>query len=316
MHVRPGEGVYPTKREQMATAGRFPGISFRELRVEDAEEVAELFRVVYGDERPIDAEEVESWVRNEELNAEWLRVLELDGSIVGYGDIWITEDEVAVDFAAPVHWGPLFEWAEESARAERARRVRVFVPAGRELEALVDQRGYRLWRSSYTMQVVLDDAPPEAPRMPTPFVLRRYLPHDDDVLRAALNEAFADDPFFHEASPANFREFYLRARGFDPSLWLLAWEGPELAGFLLAFPERAGERDLGWVNSLGVRPRWRRRGLGEALLRTAFHDLHARGLRRVGLGVDTENVTGALRLYERVGMDVLRRYNNWTLDLS
>ncbi|MGH3136718.1 MAG: hypothetical protein ACRDPV_09535, partial [Gaiellaceae bacterium] len=118
----------------MATAGRFPGISFRELRVEDAEEVAELFRVVYGDERPIDAEEVESWVRNEELKAEWLRVLELDGRIVGYGDIWITEDEVAVDFAAPVHWGPLFEWAEESARAERARRVRIFVPAGHELE--------------------------------------------------------------------------------------------------------------------------------------------------------------------------------------
>jgi len=299
----------------MATAGCFPGISSRELRDDDAEAVAELFRVAFGHERPIDAEEVASWVRNEELKAEWLRVLEQDGRIVGYGDIWITGDEVALDVAAPVHWKPFFEWAEESARVERARRVRILVPAGHEMEVLVEQRGYRLWRSSYTMQVVLDDAPPELPRMPTPFVLRRYRRRDEDPLRAALNEAFADDPFFHDASPVNFREFYLRARGFDPSLWLLAWDGPELAGFLLAFPEHAGERDLGWIHSLGVRPRWRRRGLGEGLLRTALHDLHSRGLRRVGLGVDAENVTGALRLYERVGMDVLRQGNNWTLDL-
>ena len=72
-----------------------------------------------------------------------------------------------------------------------------------------------------------------------------------------------------------------------------------------------GEPGLGWVGTLGVRPGWRRRGLGETLLRASFRALHERGLRRVGLGVDTENVTGALRLYERVGMRPVRRYDNW-----
>jgi ribosomal protein S18 acetylase RimI-like enzyme len=129
-----------------------------------------------------------------------------------------------------------------------------------------------------------------------------------------LNEAFACDPFFHDATPSNFREFYLNARGFDPSLWLLAWDNEEVAAFILAFPENAGDESLGWVESLGVLPQWRRRGLGAALLRWAFRELHARGLRKVGLGVDGGNETGAVRLYERVGMRVVRQGDNWILD--
>ena len=59
---------------------------------------------------------------------------------------------------------------------------------------------------------------------------------------------------------------------------------------------------VGWVDVLGVRRDWRRRGLGEALLHLAFRELYDRGQRRVGLGVDAENTTGATHLYERVGM--------------
>src|SRR5215203_5760658 len=116
----------------MAAAERFPGLLLRELREEDAEEVAQLFRVVFGEDRPVDAEQVVSWVRNRELKPEWLRVVELDGRIVGYGDLAIDELEVAVDVAAPGHSDRLFEWAEERARAERVQRVRTHVPAGHE----------------------------------------------------------------------------------------------------------------------------------------------------------------------------------------
>ena len=114
-------------------------------------------------------------------------------------------------------------------------------------------------------------------------------------MRVALNETFSDDPDHHDLSPAKFREFYLRARGVDPALWTLAWAGAELAGFVLAYPERGGDPRLGWVGTLGVRvgvapPRPR---VGAA--RSAFLALYERGLRRVGLGVDAENVTGAAR---------------------
>jgi ribosomal protein S18 acetylase RimI-like enzyme len=144
----------------------------------------------------------------------------------------------------------------------------------------------------------------------------RFTAGDEEGLRTALNEAFGGDPFFHEVSPAQFREFYLRTQGFDPSLWLLAWDAGELAGFVLAFPKRSGDTALGWVQSLGVRPRWRHRGIGEALLRAAIGRLHARGLRAVGLGVQADNQTGALRLYERVGMQAVSRIDNWVLDLG
>jgi ribosomal protein S18 acetylase RimI-like enzyme len=59
--------------------------------------------------------------------------------------------------------------------------------------------------------------------------------------------------------------------------------------------------------SSGCAPRGRSKGLGEALLRQAFHDLYARGRHRIALGVDAENSTGATRLYERVGMKVVLR---------
>ena len=323
VRVRDGDADQPScwfysflVKTEPSDAGRGQsGPVLRELRKSDANEVAELFRVAFGDERPMDAQEVVRWFENSELNAEWLRVLEHEGRIVGYGDIVIQNNEVELDVAAPEHEQAFFDWAKREARLARARRVRVFAPAGHELEGQLERNEYRLWRSSYTMEAELSQVAPEAPRLPQGVELRYYEPGDADPLRAAINEVFVDDPFFVEATASHFREFYLRARGFDPSLWLLACDRAELVGFVLAFAERVGEPGLGWISSLGVKKPWRRRGLGEALLRAAFRDLHARGLRRIGLGVDAENEAGALRLYERVGMRVVRQSNNWVLRL-
>ena len=60
-----------------------------------------------------------------------------------------------------------------------------------------------------------------------------------------------------------------------------------------------------------MRRPWRRRGLGEALLRESFLRFAERGKRAAGLGVDAENTTGAVALYERVGMHVVRRSDTW-----
>ena len=61
---------------------------------------------------------------------------------------------------------------------------------------------------------------------------------------------------------------------------------------------------MGWIASVGVRQPWRRQGLGLALIHHAFGEFWRRGERKVGLGVDAENPTGATRLYERAGMHV------------
>jgi ribosomal protein S18 acetylase RimI-like enzyme len=92
---------------------------------------------------------------------------------------------------------------------------------------------------------------------------------------------------------------------FDPSLWFLAMDGDAVAGVLMGeiLPDR------GWVNDLAVRRPWRGRGLGEALLRHSFGEFYRRGQRTVSLGVDSQNLTGATRLYQRVGMRAERQYD-------
>lgn len=286
----------------------------RELRPDDAAEVAALFVRCFGEARLVDAEEIRSWLRNEEFEPAWLRVLEEDGHVAGYGDVWPQGDVLALDVAAPGNWDVFFDWAEREARTRGIGRVRVQIPHGHELADVASRRGYEPWRHSLTMEIAFD-APPAVPQPPAGLELRAYRDVDADSVCAAIDDAFAGDPFHRAVTPSAFREFFLRARGFDPILWLLAWDGAELAGLSLNYPEHGGDRSLGWVDTLGVRRPWRRRGLGEALLRRSFALLYERGLRRVGLGVDAQNVTGALRLYERAGMRQVRRSDNWQKSL-
>lgn len=283
----------------------------RELRDSDADAVAALFVEAFGDARPLDAEEIRTWLRNDVLPSEWQRVLEHDGHVAGYGDIWIQDGEVALDVAAPGCWDTFYDWAEEQARAASAGTVRSYFPAGHELERIVAARGYEPGRSSFTMEAALGEPPAVSPP-PDGIELRPYDDGDEEVVRSLINDVFADTPGHHDVTDAKFREFYLGSRGADPSLWTIAWAPGEPAGFVLAYSERVGEPGLGWVGTLGVRAPWRRRGLGAVLLRFAFAELYARGLRRVGLGVDAENESGAVGLYERAGMRVVRRFDNWT----
>lgn len=97
---------------------------------------------------------------------------------------------------------------------------------------------------------------------------------------------------------------------FDPSWWFLAIDEQtgEIAGVALG-NLRGEAQEVGWVRALGVRPPYRKHGLGMALLTHAFGKFYERGFRTVGLGVDTQNVSGATRLYERAGMRPKTRFD-------
>jgi ribosomal protein S18 acetylase RimI-like enzyme len=98
-------------------------------------------------------------------------------------------------------------------------------------------------------------------------------------------------------------------------LWFVAWDGEELAGYVGAQERSREDPSRGYIPLLGVRRPYRRRGLGEALLRTAFAALSARGRKGVELHVDADSVTGATRLYERVGMSAHPRFATWEKEL-
>lgn len=93
-------------------------------------------------------------------------------------------------------------------------------------------------------------------------------------------------------------------------------DGDEVAAYLLtcfwdADAAATGVREA-FVGQLGVRPTWRRRGLGRLLLATALVSYRAAGYARSGLTVDTGNATGALRLYERAEFAVKDTSVVWT----
>lgn len=168
---------------------------------------------------------------------------------------------------------------------------------------LLGGRGYDPVRYFWRMEIELD-GPPPAPVWPAGISVRSVATPDDEVaIYQTLEDAFRDH-WGH--TPTTFEEWSRRMKGerFEPGLWFLVSEGEEVAGALVG----GYAREMGWVRYIGVRAGWRRRGLGLALLRHAFGEFYGRGRRTVGLGVDAENETGAIRLYEGAGMRVAHQY--------
>ncbi|MEX2421836.1 MAG: GNAT family N-acetyltransferase, partial [Actinomycetota bacterium] len=81
------------------------------------------------------------------------------------------------------------------------------------------------------------------------------------------------------------------------------------AAYLIHYPD-----DIGWVQQIAVRKDHRGRGLGGALLHHAFREFFERGKRTTGLSTDSR--TGALTLYEHVGMSVTHSYRHYAKDLD
>jgi mycothiol synthase len=194
--------------------------------------------------------------------------------------------------------------------------VRVFVPSPYELALrLVQARGYEVVRHSFQMRIDFDGEL-AVPCWPERIAVRTFVPgQDDEAVYETQQEAFADGFEAVRQSYEDWRRWSFR-EPFDPSLWLIAEEDDEITGVCLCRSDAGAGGELGWIDSLGVRLPWRRRGLGLALLLQGFAELRARGKRGVGLGVDGLNPTGAVRLYERAGMHVARRFDQFQKSLS
>jgi mycothiol synthase len=168
---------------------------------------------------------------------------------------------------------------------------------------LYERHGYEPVRTFWRMVVDLDDAP--APRVPGGIEIRTMRPGEEEAVHETIEEAFADHWGHVRRSYDEFAKRTFAREAHDPTLYWVALDGDEIVGACLCDWKREG--DWGWVNLIGVRPPWRRRGIAEALLESAFAEFFRRGERRVGLGVDAESTTHATRLYERVGMRVFSR---------
>jgi mycothiol synthase len=196
--------------------------------------------------------------------------------------------------------------AEHLALAPAPLRVRIRCglsavdQAGLELMA---HEGYTPIRHFYRMHIEMD-APPPAPTFPPGIRLTPMRAGIEQEVYTAVEEAFRDHWGHIAAGFTTWELTNIQVAYFDPELWILAWDGEEIAGMSIC----RYKDEVGWVQSLGVRRPWRRAGLGLALLYQSFANFYARGTRVVELGVDASNPTGATRLYRRAGMEVAHEY--------
>ena len=152
--------------------------------------------------------------------------------------------------------------------------------------------------------------PGEEPVWPDGLASRPFERGEERAVYDAYVEAFADHWGFVPETFGDWRTWNLGASD-DTSLWRLVEDDGEIAALCVSRPSRGEDEALGWVSILAVRRPWRRRGLARALLLESFGLFRSIGRRRVGLGVDAENTTGALALYEGVGMRVTSRSDTW-----
>ena len=287
--------------------------TIRAARMEEVEAAAGLLnehsRRLHGVDDQQPSELLQYWESPDVDFARDVLVAEgTDGSLVGYADLGVHGEHVWLDVRG-LEREPqraLIEAIQERA-AERkpgAGLMAFISESDHVARDLYEQAGYQVTRHSYRMEISLAGGAPE-PEWPEGIAVRTMRRGEEERVYEAHMDSFADTWMFAREPFEVWSHWFLKDNGFDPSLWFLAVAGDELAGIALTRVSD-NEEGLAWVRILGVMPKFRQRGLAQALLRHTFGEYAGRGLDRVGLGVDAENPTGAVRVYERAGMHVSR----------
>src|SRR5262245_33190180 len=196
----------------------------------------------------------------------------------------------------------ILERGEAFARTEGAKKILSGAPEpDAAARALFESHGYQEARRFYEMAIELTEEPVET-ELPAGLVVDELRDDEYETFYEALNESFAEHWEWH-AEP--FEEWIKRRQGQHRDehgpVWFVVRDGEELAGVTRNDADVAGG---GYVGAIGVRPAWRGKGIAKALLYRTFAEFWRRGTTRVTLDVDTQNETGAVKLYERVGMQV------------
>ena len=294
-----------------------PGLRARPLGPDDAAAVYDLTAASEAadiGEVLIELEDIQSdWQRPSlDFARDTLAVLDRD-RLVAFAEI--SSRGRAEASVHPSHRGRgigtyVISWTEDRMRAVGGSRVGQSVPAtNADALALMRRRGYEQLYSSWVLKLSPDaeirgDATP-----PQGVVVRPYQPGEERAAYQVVEDAFNEWP---DRPPTTFEDWeaiVLRRPGFEPWHLLVAAQGDELLGVC----GLTVSGDVVWVDQLAVRADQRGRGLGRVLLVAAFREGRSRGAGWAELSTDSR--TGALGLYEHVGMSVTDTFVHMALDL-
>jgi mycothiol synthase len=173
--------------------------------------------------------------------------------------------------------------------------------------------GYELVRYGFTMRRDLAEPIRGAP-LPSGIEVRPVTPDQHRQIWDADVEAFLDH---WEAGVRHEEDFvrFFNDPDIDTTMWQVAWDGDQVAGAVMngIYPHENARLgvSLGWLDHVSVRRPWRGRGVASALISRSLAVLRDRGMAFASLGVDAENPTGALGLYEKHGFVVHRTWGTF-----
>ena len=185
-------------------------------------------------------------------------------------------------------------------------------------QELLESEGYKPIRYFFDMVRDLTEPIIDVP-MPDGLEVRPVEEDHHWLIFDAMNEAFRDH-WGHRDMTKEEHEQWMKSPQFKPEHWKVAWDGDQVAGMVQnIINEEENEeykRKRGYTENICVRRPWRKRGLARALLTQSLSYLKQLGMTEAALGVDTENLSGALRLYESVGFLSVKRYTDYRKPLE
>lgn len=267
-------------------------------------------------------------------------IAEIDGEIIGCsrGEWWQELDGTyrywfSLDLipewrgrgirTALLHWieGRLREVAAEHPIGA-AKFFSTYAPTkAQSLSVMLENEGYEPGRYFYKMARSLAEPLPDFP-MPAGLETRPVRPEHYRLIWEASEEAFRDHWGFSPSEEEQYQEWLEDPVIFKPELWQIAWdiERNEVAGQVRTFIDELENekynRRRGYTEFISVRRPYRRRGLARALVVESLRVLKARGMAESALMVDTENLTGATRIYEDCGFAVESRSTSYRKPLE
>jgi mycothiol synthase len=326
-----------------------PGLVLRSFRGE--EDYPKMLAVLYGCagvdgiERAEKLEDIANTYSHLHHSDPYTDMLfaEIDGEVIAYGRIW-WEVEGSGQWIGFGFGNVLPPWRRKGIGStmlrfneERLRQIVVQLKESGQLPAntpcvldnfisesevdrlhLIEQGGYKAVR--YAFQMVRPDLE-NIPDLPLPSGVE-IRPVEQGHLRLiweASNEAFRDH-WGYIPDPWDEFERFLNSPEFDPNLWRVAWQNDQIAGMVLSFIDKDENemygRKRGYTENICVRRPWRRQGLAKALIALSLIAIKEKGMTEAGLGVDAENTSGALHLYESMGYQVVKRSTLYRKPLS
>jgi ribosomal protein S18 acetylase RimI-like enzyme len=315
-----------------------PGLNFRHFEGEadypHMEALITACKVADGVERSTNVDDIARTYRHLENCDPQTDMLfaEVNGKVIAYGRIWWDDLLDGVRLYHP--FGYLHpDWRGQGIGAtmlEAGERRAMEIAAGhpknkqkylqfevydseKDLVSLLKIHGYKPVRYETHMVRDLSESFPEAP-MPPGLEVRPVKTEHLRHIYEASNEAFRDHWGSRDESEEEYK-MQMESPAFHPELWKVAWVGDQMASVVHNFVDQKENdeyrRKRGYTEGICTRLPWRKLGLARSLLVQSMQMFKEMGMTETALSADSQNLSGAVRLYESVGYRTVKLQINY-----